>query len=102
MKLQIKQDSNILSQLPYQAPEGYYYIVEDLKRGWKGIWLCTNRHFSYTTETVKTIHSFYEEKTGKFYAPINSKKPGKEVDINKTRNWTTMPLNLNPLMACLA
>ena len=36
-----------------------------------------------------------------YIAPINSKKPGKVVDISNTRPYTAMQLNLNPLMQCL-
>jgi len=99
-KLQINQDSNILSELPYDAPKGYYYEVEHHKRGWKSIWLCGGPTYNYRNGTsARTIHSFYEEKTKKCYAPINSKKAGEEVNINNTRPWTSMKIKLNPLMA---
>ena len=32
-----------------------------------------------------------------YIAPINHKRPGKVVDINDTRDYTAMQLNLNPL-----
>ena len=48
-------------------------------------------------ETARTIHSFYDMKKKQWFAPINSKRVGQPVDINSTRPWTAMPLNLNPL-----
>jgi len=36
-------------------------------------------------------------KKKQWFAPVNSKKVGEPVDINSTRPWTAMPLNLNPL-----
>jgi hypothetical protein len=59
-------------------------------------------HYDYVFaggERVRTIHSFYRERDGKYFAPINAKEIGKEVDIKSTRPYTSMPLKLNPLMA---
>ena len=41
-------------------------------------------------------------KTGRYSAPINYSKQGDPVDINNTRPYTAMQLNLNPLMAAFA
>lgn len=85
--------------LPYDAPKGYYYVTEEFKRNVVRIWLCTDRKFDFNMgKPTRTIHSFFNTKTGEYYAPINATKQGDKVDINNTRPWTTMPIKLNPLM----
>lgn len=42
---------------------------------------------------------FLQFKTKKYYAPVNSKTVGKEVDIKSTRNYTAMQLKQSPLDA---
>ena len=42
---------------------------------------------------------FYNTKKRTYYAPVNSKQVGKEVDLSSTTPYTAMPLNLNPLEA---
>lgn len=86
-------------KLPYKPPKGYWYEVEEFKRGVLRIMLCTDRKFDYNCgKPTKTIHSFYKPKTEEFYAPVNSTTIGKVVDINDTRPWTTMPIKISPLM----
>ena len=62
------------------------------------IWLRNHTTFSYTSDPVRTIWGFYNTKKGCYHAPINSTKHGDQVDINDTRDYTAMQLNLNPLM----
>lgn len=86
----------------HRAPDETEYWCDDFKKGVKRIWLQNRRfQFTYTEDDSypSTVWGFYKPKTGQFYAPINSKKMGKEVDIKDTTPWTAMPLNLNPLMA---
>ena len=83
-----------LPPLPYSAPEGYYYECEEFKRNVVSIWLCNTRKFVYNGGApTRTIHSFYNTKTREYFAPINSKTVGARVDINKTRNYTSMKIN---------
>jgi len=84
---------------PHQPPEGYSYEYTSFKRNVTAIWLRNHSFFVYTSDPVRTIWGFFNTKTGKYYAPINSKKVGKEVRLSDTRNFTAMPLNLNPLEA---
>ena len=44
---------------------------------------------------------FYKPKSNKYYAPINHKKIGKEVDIRNTTPYSAMQLNYNPLEMAL-
>ena len=81
----------------HKAPEGYSYEFSSFKRNLTAIWLRNHSTFSYTNDPVRTIFGFYNTKTGKYYAPINSKKVGKEVKLSDTRNYTAMPLRLTPL-----
>ena len=89
---------SILTEMPYKAPKGYHYEVVPFKRNVYAIWLCGGPKYLYLNwETARTIHSFYDMKKKQWFAPVNSKKVGQPVDINSTRPWTAMPLNLNPL-----
>ena len=82
-------------------PDGYYYETEEFKRNIISIWLCNTRKFVYNGGApTRTIHSFYNTKTREYFAPVNSKTVGSRVNIEETRNYTSMPLNLNPLMSC--
>ena len=86
--------------LPYSAPKGYYYEYEEFKRNVISIWLCNTRKFIYNDGIpTRTIHSFYNTKTREYFAPINSKTIGARVNINETRNYTTMPIKQSPLDA---
>ena len=86
--------------LPYSAPKGYYYEYEEFKRNVIRIWLCNTRKFIYNNGApTRTIHSFYNTKTREYFAPINSKTIGARVNINETRNYTTMPIKQSPLDA---
>ena len=85
------------NDFPHQPPQGYSYEVKDYKRNVISIWLRDHREYSYTNDDVRTIWGFYNIKKRQYIAPINAKKPGKVVDITKTRSYTSMQLNLNPL-----
>jgi len=88
--------------MPVNPPKGYHYEITEHKRNMVAFWLCGGRKFLYLqNQSAKTIHSFYDYKKKKWYAPINSKKVGEEVDPATMRPWTAMKLNLNPLMAAL-
>ena len=86
---------------PHSPPEGYSYQIETFKRNVLAIWIVNHRQFSYTVTPPKSIWGFYHSKKNQYYAPINSKKVGKEVLIKDTTPYSAMQLNLNPLMQCL-
>jgi len=83
----------------HEPPEGYSYTVKLFKNGVLSIWLLHHYEYIYRSDPVSTIWGFYSTKKQQYYAPVNAKKVGKVVDINDTRPYTAMPLNLNPLMA---
>jgi hypothetical protein len=64
------------------------------------IWLNNTRKFDYNMgKPTRTIWGFYKSKTRKYYAPVNSKTIGKEVDFKNTRNYTAMQIKPSPLDA---
>jgi hypothetical protein len=90
----------MIAEFPHKAPKGYSYEFEEFKRDVVSIWLCCHRKFDYNNGArTRTIWGFYKPKTRKYYAPINSKTIGSCVNIKDTRNYTAMPLKLNPLEA---
>ena len=72
------------------------------KRMWLLFAVADHRKYVYTSDDVRLFgdSSRQNEEGRKHYddlpCPINSNKVG-EVDINNTRNYTAMQLNLNPL-----
>ena len=86
---------------PHEPPEGYSYEVTEFKRNVLAIWIINHGEFSYTDVPPRSIWGFYNTKKHQYHAPINSKKVGDVVDLDDTRPYTAMQLNLNPLMQCL-
>jgi len=85
---------------PHEPPEGYSYEVRQHKRNIVSIWLCHHCQYNYNDgNPISTIWGFWDTKKQCYYTPINSTKQGDPVDINDTRPYTAMQLNLNPLMA---
>jgi hypothetical protein len=83
----------------HTAPKGYSYEVEQFKRNLLAIWIVNHGIFSYTDTPPRSIWGFWDSKKQQYYAPVNAKTKGKVVDINDTRAYTAMQLNLNPLEA---
>lgn len=94
------QNLELPSDFIHSPPEGYSYQVNQHDASTLSIWLLHHARYVYVSDDrdVRTIWGFYKPKTRKYYAPINSKKVGNEVDLMSTRPYTAMPLNLNPLM----
>lgn len=87
----------------HKAPEGYEYWSDDFNRSYKRVWI-RNLKFDFIHNDGKpadSVHCFIHKKTGQIHAPINSKKPGKSVDIKDTTPFSAMQLNLNPLEKAL-
>ena len=81
----------------HEPPENYSYEVESHKANILAIWLRHHYPYAYSSDVVRTIWGFFNTKKGEYISPINSKKPGKVVDIKDTTPFTSMQLNLNPL-----
>lgn len=89
------------TDFPHQSPDDYSYEVEQFKNNVHAIWLHHHKDYVYSSDPVRTIWGFHCSKSGQYRAPINSKKPGKVVDINDTTPYSSMQLNLNPLEQAL-
>jgi len=86
----------------HEPPTGYRYQVVQKDASTVAIWTICNPGFVYNGgNDILCIWGFYKPKRGEYYAPINSKKVGRKVDVNKTTPYTAMQLNINPLEAIL-
>ena len=85
----------------HEPPKGYHYEVEKFRHNLHRICIVNDGSFSYTDVAPKSVWGFYNTKTRKYSAPINYSKQGDTVNINQTRPYTAMQLNLNPLEAAL-
>ena len=83
-------------EFPHVPPKGYSYEYDTPSRGVIRVWIVNHYQFSYTSEQVKSVWGFYKPKTKKYYAPIDSKKVGTEVSIDKTTPYSAMQI-LKPL-----
>lgn len=100
MMVSIQDDCELF--VPHDPPKGYSYEQVQFKRDVIAIWLLCHRRFDYNHGApTRTIWGFYNTKTKCLHAPVNSKTIGKEVRIEDTTPYTSMSLNLNPLMQCL-
>jgi hypothetical protein len=92
----------MIQEVPFKhtPPDGCSYSFEEYKPGVVSIWLNNPRKFDYNMgKPTRTIWGFYNTKSNKFFAPINSKTIGKEVDFKQTRNYTAMQIKPSPLDA---
>ena len=85
----------------HEAPKGFHYEVDLFRRNIFRICIVNDGFFSYTDVAPKSVWGFYDVKKRRYSAPINYSKQGNPVDINDTRPYTAMQLNLNPLEAAL-
>ena len=82
----------------HEPPQGYRYEAIRKNASVLAIWTVCNPGFVYNGgNDVRCIWGFYNTKKQEYYAPINSTKVGKQVDINSTTPYSAMQLNLNPL-----
>lgn len=89
-------------EFPHKPPtKEYFYEYEQFNTRTIAIWLCCSRSFDYNLgKPTKTIWGFYSPKKKVYYAPVNSKTIGKEVNIGETTPYTAMPLQLSTLEKC--
>ena len=85
----------------HEPPKGYAYEVKPFKRNVVAIWLQHPDHYNFSSDRVSTIWGFYKTKKCQYYAPRNAKSVGDPVDIDDTRNYTAMQINLGPLAGIL-
>ena len=92
----------MIPEFPHKPPtKEYSYKYEQFNTRLIAVWLCCNRTFDYNLgKPTHTIWGFYSPKKNIYYAPINSKTPGKEVNIEDTTSYTAMPLKKTLLEMC--
>lgn len=92
----------MILEFPHKPPtKEYSYEYEEFNTRMIRIWLCCSRRFDYNLgKPTKTVWGFYNSKKRVYYAPINAKTIGKEVNIEDTRNYTAMPIKQTSLEAC--
>ena len=87
-----------MPEFPHKAPKDYSYEYEQFNVSTVRIMLCCSREFDYNLGArTKTVWGFYKPKKHTYYAPINIKTIGKQVDINNTTPYTAMQLQCKPL-----
>ncbi|HCO27790.1 MAG TPA: hypothetical protein DIT97_34145 [Gimesia maris] len=87
-------------EFPHKAPKGYEYWTDDFKKTIKRIWIRNLDSFVYLDGgSPSCVWGFYDSRKKQYLSPINSKKPGKPVNISQTTPYSAMVLNLTPLEA---
>ena len=95
----LSQSLELPSDFPHSPPDNYKYKVIRKNSSLLSIWTVYQRQFIYNNgDESACIWGFYNPKKREYFAPINSTKVGDKVDINSTTPYTSMQLNLNPLM----
>jgi hypothetical protein len=88
-------------EFPHSPPKDYSYEFEQFNVSTIRIMLCCNREFDYNLGArTSTVWGFYKPKKRTYYAPINAKSIGKQVDIENTRPYTAMQIKQTSLEAC--
>lgn len=88
----------MIVEFNHKAPKGYSYEFEEFKRNVISIWIRNHTKFDYNLgASVRSIWGFYNTKTKCFYAPINAKTVGSEVNFRETTPYSAMQLKQTPL-----
>jgi hypothetical protein len=88
----------MIPEFPHKPPKNYSYEFETWNASTIRIMLRCHRKFDYNLgASTSTVWGFYKPKKRVYYAPINAKSIGKQVDINSTTSYTAMPVNRTPL-----
>jgi hypothetical protein len=88
----------MLNEFPHRAPINYTYEFENWNSSTVRIMMSCSRKFDYNLGArTKTVWGFYKPKKRLYYAPINAKTIGKQVDIDDTSPYSAMPLNKTAL-----
>ena len=81
----------MIPDFPHSPPSGYSYEREMFNAKFDRIML--NHHCSYDYnlgKAVATVWGFYSSKKGLYYAPVNAKTPGKQIDVLLTTPYSGM------------
>jgi hypothetical protein len=90
----------MIPEFPHKAPKGYNYEYEQFNANTLRIMLRCHRKFDYNLgASTATVWGFYSPKKRIYYAPVNAKTIGKQIDIENTTSYTAMPIKQTPLTA---
>jgi hypothetical protein len=90
----------MIPEFPHHPPKGYSYEYEQFNARAIRIMLRCHRQFDYNHgASTTTVWGFYSPKKRVYYAPVNVKTIGKEVNVNDTTPYTAMPIKQTPLTA---
>lgn len=79
-----------MKEVPFSAPKGYSYSVEDFNRQYTRVWIHNHMPFSYKEGDVKSVWGFIRKKDGQIVAPINAQKPGKPISVENITAYSAM------------
>lgn len=86
---------------PYSPPVGYSYEFEEFNTRLIIIWLRHSYPYTFNNgKSIKSVWGFYSPKKQQYFSPINSKKPGKVINISSTTAYTAMPVKQTSLENC--
>ena len=90
----------MIPEFPHKAPKNYSYEFETWNASTIRIMLRCHRKFDYNLgASTATVWGFYKPRKRVYYAPINAKTIGKQVNIEETRNYSAMPIKQTSLEA---
>ena len=82
-----------MPEFPHKAPKDYSYEFETWNARTVRIMLRCHRQFDYNLgASTATVWGFYNPKKRVYYAPVNAKTIGKQIDIEDTTPYTAMPI----------
>ena len=85
-------------EFPHQAPKDYSYEYEQFNTRTIRIMLRCHKEFDYNLGvSTATVWGFYSPKKKIYYAPVNVKTIGKEVNVMNTTPYTAMKIKLTTL-----
>ena len=90
----------MILEFPHKPPKNYSYEFETWNASTIRIMLRCHRKFDYNLgASTATVWGFYKPRKRVYYAPVNAKSIGKQVNIEETRNYSAMPIKQTPLEA---
>lgn len=90
----------MIAEFPHKAPKNYSYEFETWNARAIRIILHCHRKFDYNLgASTATVWGFYSPKKRVYYAPVNAKTIGKEVNIENTTPYSAMPIKRTALEA---
>jgi hypothetical protein len=91
----------MIVEFPHKAPKNYSYEFESWNTSTVRIMLSCSSKFDYNLgASTKTVWGFYKPKKRTYYAPVNAKTIGEQVNIENTTPYTAMQVKRTALEEC--